>query len=234
LARKVKIPLLIGAPTVVEEHTNVAADRNSALLISREGRILSQHHKLHLVAFGEFIPLEQYLPFLRKMLPLTGEFIPGNKYTIFQLPTTSSQPLARFGVLICFEDIFPGMVRRFVKDGADFMVNITNDAWFGRSAAPYQHAANSVFRAVENRRPFVRSANTGLSCFIDRLGRICAEVSSGGKEIFIEGYKTYTMNIGPSRRLSFYTKYGDIFIALCSLVVGLFIIDYAHRRGYNK
>ncbi|NQT89992.1 MAG: apolipoprotein N-acyltransferase [Candidatus Omnitrophica bacterium] len=229
LAKKAEASLLVGAPASAGEEY----DYNSAILFSKKGEFLKQYNKLHLVMFGEYIPFEKHHPQLRKYLPLTGNFTPGNDYTIFQLPAPSSQLPTKFGVLICFEDIFPGLVRRFVKEGADFMVNITNDAWFGKTAAAYQHAANSVFRAVENRRPFIRSANTGLSCFIDSLGRVYARVSDGGSDLFIEGYKSNTIKLY-NRQLSFYTKYGDIFILLCLFITTLFIIDYISRRRYNK
>ena len=207
---------------------------NSAILFSKRGELLQQYNKLHLVLFGEYVPFEKYLPFLRRLLPLTGNFIPGSEYTIFSLRTTNYELQTKFATLICFEDIFPGMVRRFVREGADFMVNITNDAWFGRSAAPYQHAANSVFRAVENRRPFVRSANTGLSCFIDSTGRIYGKVSSKGEDLLIEGHRTAIVRIRPDSPLTFYTKFGDIFILFCFLLTVLFLIDYLRRQRYNK
>ena len=88
-------------------------------------------------------------------------------------------------MLICFEDIFPGLVKKFKNNGAKFLINITNDAWFGQSSAPYQHAQASVFRAVENRVPVVRCANTGLSCFIDKYGRIYDEL-----DVWTAGYRT--------------------------------------------
>ena len=198
--------------------------------------------------FGEFIPFEKYLPRLRSFLPITGNFLAGGEYTLFKLKG------AAFGVLICFEDIFPGMVRRFVKEGADFMVNITNDAWFGRSCAAYQHAANSVFRAVENRRPVVRSANTGLTCFIDRTGRLSSlrgSISDRSnpkgvvivsqrrsnlkpKELFVEGHIADNIKICQNSTFTFYTKYGDIFILLCLIITGCFLIDYIRYRKYNN
>ena len=164
LIRRTRTPLLVGAPMAGESGLDTSF--NSAVLFSNRGAILDRYDKLHLVLFGEFIPFEKQLPFLRKLLPITGTYIPGEEYTVFNLRGTN------FSTLICFEDIFPGLVRQFVKRGADFMVNITNDAWFEETCAAYQHAANSVLRAVENRRPFVRSANTGFSCFIEETGKI--------------------------------------------------------------
>ncbi|MFC1807433.1 apolipoprotein N-acyltransferase [Candidatus Omnitrophota bacterium] len=223
--------ILAGAPMIATVRNK---DYNSALLFSKEGRLVSQYNKLRLVAFGEFIPLEKYIPSIRNLFPLTGNFISGDEFTQFSLPAIGHMPYANFSVLTCFEDIFPSLTRRFVKKGADFMINITNDAWFGRSAAPYQHAANSVFRAIENRRPFIRSANTGLSCFIDTAGRIYSRVTSGPREVFVDGYITDLVTIKRDKRYTFYTKYGDVFVLACGLLIGLFLIDYLLRRRYNK
>ena len=187
LAKRVRTPILVGAVTTDDDF-----NYNSAVLISADGKMVGQYNKLHLVPFGEYIPLEQHLSFLRQMVnkPI-GNFTPGNKYKMFELKNPKDQAsVTRFGVLICFEDIVPRLVKRFVDNGADFMVNITNDAWFMRSSAPYQHAQASVFRAVENRVPVVRAANTGLSCFIDKTGRIYEKVMVDKKDIFVIGYKT--------------------------------------------
>jgi apolipoprotein N-acyltransferase len=180
LAKTVNTPILVGAVTSKE----LGVYYNSALLISADGAVTQQYDKLHLVPFGEYVPLEKYFPFLRSMIGVPiGDFTAGGESTVFKSPE-------RFAALICFEDIIPGLSRRFVKGGAQFLVNITNDAWFMESSAPYQHAAASVFRAIENRVPVVRAANTGLSCFIDRSGRIYDKVSDGKKDIFVVGYKT--------------------------------------------
>ena len=117
-------------------------------------------------------------------------------------------PFARIGNLICYEIIFPGQVRSFVEKGADVLVTITNDAWFGRTSAPYQHFAIAVFRAIENRVPVIRSANTGISGFIDSRGRI-----SKTSDIFVEAVLNEKITAGSWRSL--YTEYGDVFAYLC-------------------
>jgi apolipoprotein N-acyltransferase len=205
LAKSVKTPLLIGSVTTSypTPYTLHPKPYNSAILISGEGEILNQYDKLHLVPFGEYIPLEKFFPSLRKWIGIPiGDFKSGQEYTVFKLNTQYSRlpmqakiggqaiPNTQFAVLICFEDIFPGLSRRFVKEGAQFLVNITNDAWFMRSSAPYQHVQASVFRAVENRVPVVRTANTGVSCFIDQNGKVYDKVMTGKKDIFVLGYKT--------------------------------------------
>ncbi|MCX5711514.1 MAG: apolipoprotein N-acyltransferase, partial [Candidatus Omnitrophica bacterium] len=159
------IPLLFG--TVTLNHGNFY---NSALLISPKTGFIQQYNKLHLVPFGEFIPLRNTLTFLENMIPI-GDFSAGKNYTIFKLKD------ARFSVLICFEDMFPEVSRGFVNAGTGFLVNMTNDAWFKDTSSPFQHLQGSIFRAVENRRFLVRSANTGVSAFIDRSGKVYSTLS---------------------------------------------------------
>jgi len=178
LAKEINIPLLLGAVTCRQDRYY-----NSALLISREGRTLAAYDKVHLVPFGEYIPLRGILGFLQTIVPI-GEATAGKEYTVFDTP-------ARFSVLICFEDLFPELSRRCIKAGARFLVNITNDAWYKKTPAAYQHLAASVFRAVENRVFLIRAANTGISAFINPEGKIISSVKDNrGTEIFVTGHAT--------------------------------------------
>lgn len=217
VAQRIKTPLLLGAVTW--------RDRlyyNSALLVSSEGSLLGRYDKLHLVPFGEYIPLRKMLRFLETIVPI-GDFTPGKEHTLFSLS-------AKFSVLICFEDLFPELSRNFAKRGANFLVNITNDAWFKETSSPYQHLQASVFRAVENRLYMVRSANTGVSGFIAPSGKIISLVADkSGRNIFVDGYKTEEISVG-EKKLSFYTRYGDIFVLLCILATGLAWFQAARRR----
>jgi len=219
LADDVKTPILFGTVTI-RPIKNKEGVINTAVLLDKRGEEIKRYDKLHLVPFGEYVPFEKWLGFVHELAPFPiAGFAPGNEYTVFNLSN-------RFSVLICFEDIFPGLVRRFVQEGALFLVNITNDAWFKKSAAPYQHAQASVFRAVENRVNVIRAANTGLSCFIDPKGRITARIENRKREdIFIEGYATQTIKIEDEKSL--YTKYGDIFAYLCT---ALFVIAILKKR----
>ena len=132
--------------------------------------------------------------------------------------------------MICFEDLFPELARKFVRQGAGFLVNITNDAWFGRTSSPFQHVALSVMRAVENRRFLVRAANTGISAFITPEGAIKSLVSDNkGRAIFITGHKT--ASICPQRSITFYTRHGDVFILACLILVICGIIGKDRKRG---
>jgi len=198
-------PLLFGA--VTSEGDNFY---NSALLVSARARLLQHHDKLHLVPFGEYIPLREAFRFLESIVPIE-DFTAGEEYTVFELAEL------KFAVLICFEDLFPELSRRFSLSGADFLVNITNDAWFGETSSPYQHLAASVFRAVETRRHLVRAANTGVSGFIAPTGKIISLVrGKNSKTIYVPGYNTQTLSITQAG-LTVYASFGDWFV-LASLI----------------
>jgi len=204
LARRLNVDFIVGAPAVISNEEY----HNSAFLILKDGTLKQRYDKIRLVPFGEYIPFENYLGFIRNIAPVPiGYFTKGRENLVFQNKSS---------VLICFEDIFPDLVRGFVKKDAGFLINITNDAWFKDSSAPYQHAQASVFRAVENKRPVIRCANTGLSVFIDAFGKQIGSVCNPeGREIFIEGH--CTRNITTLDIKTFYTKYGDFFVMLCAI-----------------
>jgi len=221
LATSVRIPLLVGAPMgrVVRPGRApsgpLLGQTNSAALIDADGTLTQRYDKLHLVPFGEFIPLERHAPWLRDALPPIGEFVPGRDATVFRL---SAERL--LGVLICFEDIFPELARRLVRRGARVLINITNDAWFGPTAAAYQHAQASTFRAVELRVPIVRAANTGWSGCIDRTGRWRGSVRDAeGRELFVAG--THTCEVSPAVSRTLYAHWGDWFAWVCAVLVGI-------------
>jgi apolipoprotein N-acyltransferase len=219
LARRKDINLLIGAVSSFGKNYY-----NSALFIDKTGTGQEIYNKLHLVPFGEFVPLRNIFPFLESLAPV-GDITAGNDYTIFKQP-------APFGVLICFEDLFPKLSCQFARKGAKLLVNITNDAWYKKSSAPYQHFAASVFRAIENRLYLVRSANTGISGFIDPFGRILAAVHDAkAKKIFVAGYKTQNIYLNSPRR-TFYNRCGDFLIVLCLLVVAYAIYKTAKKRRF--
>ncbi|HXG31231.1 MAG TPA: apolipoprotein N-acyltransferase [Thermodesulfobacteriota bacterium] len=174
---------------------------NTAFLTDSGGRILGRYHKIKLLLFGEYLPFTRYIPALKKLSPASGDFTPGNKLDLFEIREKG----LRIAPLICYEDIIPSFSRRFVKEGANLIVNITNDAWFGRTTAPYQHLLLSIPRAVETRRYLVRATNTGVSAIIDPVGRVVAKTEIF-KPVTLEG-EIGIMN----GEKTLYTKTGDVF-----------------------
>jgi len=223
IARGAGRPLLAGAPTLDVRQT---ALRNSAVLIAPDGTLRARYDKLHLVPFGEFVPFERHVPWLRALLPPIGTFVPGTAPTVFRLDEAPAGSPARsgvaspraFGALICFEDVFPEIARRLVREGAEFLVVITNDAWFGPTGAAYQHAQASTFRAVELRAPVVRAANTGWSGCISPTGAWGPRVREGGRELFVAGTAVCDVSRRAARTL--YLAWGDWFALGCLMLAG--------------
>ena len=217
-------PLLLGCVFSSQEEFF-----NSALFFTKER--ISNYNKIHLVPFGEYIPLRKKLPVLEmivnQVVPI-ADFSFGKEFTVFDFSP-------KFSVLICFEDTISNLSRNFVKNGARMLVNITNDAWFWDSSSPYQHLQSSVFRAVENHVSLVRSANTGVSCFINDKGKIHAYVQDEfGKKTFIQGVLVGDVSYQENAKLTFYTRYGDIFIFVCFGVAIYVIITKIIKRNKPK
>ncbi len=204
------VPLLFGSPTYEILSNRHIISRNSAFLLSGEGQVVAEYSKIHLVPFGEYVPLKKIFFFIDKLTQAVGDAEAGSTYTVMTVPYSElgKRKETSLCTVICYEIIFPDLVRRFVDRGASIVTTITNDAWFGKTAAPYQHFSMAVFRAVENRVPVARAANTGISGFIDAQGRIL-ETSN----IFAEAYLTHRLL--PGLEKSFYTRYGDLFSYCC-------------------
>lgn len=223
MANRASAPLLFGSPAVRFDPERKPFLLNSAYLLSPDGELLGRYDKQHLVPFGEYIPLKSSLLFfLEKMVEGIGDFQAGPGPTILSFQLKESQGAAparrvKFGVVICYEVIFPDLVRRFASSGAEFLVTITNDAWFGDSSAPTQHFSMVVFRSVENHLAFARAANTGISGFIDPFGRI------------IVASPTFTQTalqaeIPVRQTKTFYSRHGDVFAYGCMLISLLFCL----------
>jgi apolipoprotein N-acyltransferase len=227
------IQLFLGAVTYVSDE---ARDRffNSAILFSSDGSIKKRYNKLHLVPFGEYVPFEKFFPQFRDFIDVEiGDFTAGDEFTLFDI-TAEDNKAYKYGALICFEDIFPAMVRKFVREGADFLINITNDAWFKESSEQLQHTQASVFRAVENRISVLRAANTGFSCYINPRGIIEDSIHDARTgSMYIPAFKTFEIKI--SKKSSFYAKYGDIFAYICILSVLIYyLIDFSKLKLYHN
>ena len=195
-------PLLVGS--VDAEGVSPPTYRNTAFLLDERG-ILNRYDKIHLVPFGEYVPLSSVIGFVRGWAEFIADLEPGSRTEVF------SGPPAPFGTVICYEGIFPALVRRFVRNGARFMVNMTNDAWFGHTDGPLQHLGMYPFRAVEHRTAIVRAANTGVSAFIAPSGAIVRSLP-----LFARG--TMTGRVPLRSRQTLYTRLGD-WLAYLALAV---------------
>lgn len=218
LAAELKIWLLTGSPAWTGDGERLR-NLNSAFLVSPAGAVVGRSDKLHLVPFGEYVPFTRWFPSVKKLVAGLGDFTPGEK------AVTLETPGGRIGVLICFEGIFPEIARAYLQGGSGLLVNITNDAWFGNSSAPYQHLSMIVFRAVENRVPLVRAANTGISAVIDSKGHV-----RGMTPLFQEA--TLSAEVRRGEGGSFYSRHGDLFALAClggSGVIGIFC--FVRRKG---
>jgi apolipoprotein N-acyltransferase len=198
LTSEIDSTLIFGSPAY-QKGPNGIKYFNRAYLLSSNGQISGYYDKHHLVPFGEYVPLKRFLPFVRQLVQTVGNFAPGEKIEPLGLSHLSS------GILICFEVIFPELARTQTRKGAEILVNLTNDAWFGKTSAPYQHLSMAVFRAVENKRPLIRAANTGFSAFITSKGKII-EMS----RLFEEQVLTQEVKLSHDS-LTVYTQYGDLF-----------------------
>ena len=204
---------------------------NASVLI-RDLRVTGRYRKQHLVPFGEYLPFDQCCPLIKRMAPLGFSCTPGTEPTVFRL----DRPPVRFATLICFEDIVPGLARRAVRAGAQFLVNQTNDAWFDPSALSLQHMSHCVFRCVENRVDAVRSANTGVTCVIDRRGRLELIAEDGAR--CAPAFKASRVAARADREpFTFYTRHGDAVFALpCALLalLGLILELWSARRACRQ
>ncbi|MBI2916023.1 MAG: apolipoprotein N-acyltransferase [Elusimicrobia bacterium] len=207
LVRKTGKHHILGAVTQSENQ-----NFNSAFLMDPDGKIVERYDKIHLVPFGEYVPWERYLTRWIRVLNMLGGFHKGEKSAPFAFGNTL------LGVNICYEAIFPHLVRKQALAGAEVLVNLTNDGWYLDSAALEQHFSMNVFRAVENRRPVVRAANTGISGVIVPTGNPIQRTEMNQKMIC-------SQEVSPRKERTIYTRYGDLFAWGCDLwsVWGLFL-----------
>lgn len=209
--REIEISLLFGFPNA--EYDKDRGDYvyyNAGLLLAPDGSEAGEYRKMHLVPFGERLPLEDRFEWIANLDLGQANFTPGKEAKV--LGTAGAGYL---GTTICFEAIFPAVCRPFVLNGAEYLVNLTNDAWFGMTAAPSQHADMARYRAVELGVPFARAANTGISFICDPFGRILSHVPLGQSGVAVA-------TISPARRTTFYRTHGDWFPR--SVLVGTMLL----------
>lgn len=201
LASQLNAALIFGSPAF-EKNGERTDFLNSAFLVMPSGEVAGRSDKIHLVPFGEYVPLKKLLPFVNKLVEGIGDFAAGTSATPLDIGKTKA------GILVCFEGIFPELSRAYVNAGARVLVNISNDAWYKRSSAPYQHLSMTVFRAVENRVPLIRATNTGITAIIDSKGHF-----NGMTQIFKEA--ALTGEIRPGTGGTLYDRFGDLFAGVC-------------------
>ncbi len=217
LPRELNSSLLLGSPAH-ELRNGSTVFLNSAFVINSGGETVARGDKLHLVPFGEYVPLGALFPFINKIVVGIGDFSPGEHAT--PLPVCGTEA----GLLVCYEAIFPELAREYVRNGARILINITNDAWFGDSSAPYQHLAIAVFRAVETRTPLLRAANTGITALVDQNGHI-----RGMTGLFEEAFKSGEVTPGTADAL--YLRTGDMPAWVCVALMALILLAPRIRPG---
>jgi apolipoprotein N-acyltransferase len=236
LARQHKTWLIIGGDDVDEQpaKTNYF---NASFLINPEGKLAARYHKRGLVIFGEYIPLVRWLPFIKWFTPITGSYTPGDRAVQFELSTANATAPEKVqtSVLICFEDVFPHLARKSVQPDTDFLVNITNDGWFGEGAAQWQQAAAATFRTIENGVPLIRCANTGITCWIDRYGRWQQVFTDNAGSVYGVGFMHSTLPLPDSHPQTFYNQRGDVFGWACvAFAAIIFAGQYTRSRMARK
>ena len=200
---------------------------NAAILLSEGGERVQTYRKVHLVPFGEFVPGRHTVPLLARIVgdQVPGDFKPGKEHTVFTLTNGDVQ----VAPLICFEDTIGELARQFVvptetSPGANLLVDVTNDGWFQHSAGSPQHLANAIFRCIETRRPMLRAANTGVTCFINQFGRVTQELRDETGSTFTEGVLSGDIKVPSEHELTFYARHGELFAKVCGVITLIAIV----------
>jgi apolipoprotein N-acyltransferase len=215
IARQARVPLLVGSDQI-DRSSPPTRYYNSAFLVRADGTTGAVYRKMHLVPFGEYVPLKHVLFFAQRLVEAVSDFSAGDEAVL--LPVRGHL----MSTAICYEIVYPDLVRTFVSGGSELLSTITNDAWFGRTSAPYQHFAQASMRAVENGRYLVRAANTGISGIVDPYGRVVAQT----------GIFEAAVVVGQARFLkerTVYSRVGDVF-AYGSAVLTLAALAFARQR----
>lgn len=232
-------------PTIGTTAPATAEVFNAAFWLNPAGACVASYHKRQLVIFGEYLPWDDYLPFLKWFTPITGEYTAGQQATQFELdrsfvapaspdyeipapatPTSASPSRLRIAPLICFEDVFPHHVREQINEETDLLVNLTNDGWFGAGAAQWQQAASAAFRAVENGVPLLRVCNNGLTCWFDAAGRMRALFRDAHASEYGPGFVHWRVTFAPAagRPATLYHEVGDRFGWTCVIWCGMLLL----------
>jgi apolipoprotein N-acyltransferase len=203
MVREIGVPELFGSPAVTFVDGKPRL-QNRAYLVDERAKMVGSYAKQHLVPFGEYVPFQKLLFFVHRLVEAAGDFMPGRNQPLLVLDGH------KIGALICYEGIFPELARSEARQGATCLVNITNDAWYGRTGAPYQHMEMARWRSVEFRMPLIRAANTGISTIVDATGALCGTIPLGE-----QGQLTCTVR--PMRTVTVYERWGDFVAWICVL-----------------
>lgn len=205
VAQQTHTYMIVGALALDRPGDPNTALLNSAALVSPQGQFVARYDKIHLVPFGEFVPFQSIFGFASKLTREVGDFIPGTTPLVMELPNE------KLGVFICYESVFPDEIRQFVANGAQLLVNISNDGWFGHTAAPFQHLNQARMRAIENNRWLLRDTNTGITSVIDPFGRVVQAIRRDHQNSLDAMYGVVTGT-------TFYTRHGDWFPWACAII----------------
>jgi apolipoprotein N-acyltransferase len=217
IAHTVQAPLVVGGQGAdFSPEEQAWRDYNSALIVSADGARIGRYDKIHMVPFGEYVPFQRLLFFAHKLTGRVSRFTPGEERKVFRLNGH------RYGVFICYEAVFADEVRHFAQLGAEVLVNISDDGWYGDTSAPWQHLNMDRMRAIENRRWILRDTNNGVTAAIDPYGRVRQSIPRHITDALPAGY-------GFRDDVTFYTEHGDVF-AWCCVLLSLGIVVWAARR----
>jgi apolipoprotein N-acyltransferase len=196
---------------------------NSALLINEQGSLVAQYDKIRLLPFGEYVPLPRWVPGAGLIKAIVGDFTPGANYRLMPVGNV------RAGVFICIESAYPAIARRFTAEGADVLINISNDGYLGPTAVLRQHLANAVFRAVENGRPVLRVTNSGITAFITPAGEV-RDATEGFKPE-VRRWSIARAETSPT----FYARHGDVFVTVCAVLsLLLFVVSFWPKQKPDR
>jgi apolipoprotein N-acyltransferase len=209
LVRQARVSMLLGS-----DQREAGASRqyyNAAFLVQADGTTGGVYRKIHLVPFGEYVPMKRALFFAAPLVQAVSDFSPGERAVLLPLGEH------RISTAICYEVVYPALMRQFVRGGSELLTTITNDAWFGRTSAPYQHFAQAAMRAIEQGRYLVRSANTGISGIVDPYGRVLVQTEIFRPDVFVGSVRLLKTS-------TFYGRTGDVFAYASVLVTVVMLV----------